>query len=136
MSLICESPPLFSNSDSAPSTSSTSGAEVVRAIGIIDPSWSRVPPAPVVGAISDTYFSPSNEVCWTAAAELAGSLTEPLTSTTTFAHHWVDPLSGLRQSCNETLVTLPIETSSTLTADCGTRSRTLANWMVTEYGWL
>ena len=71
-----------------------------------------------------TYFSPSSDVICTEATALAGRLTSPRTFTVTTA---VQPSSL-------TLSTLPTGTSLTFTADCGTRSRTLANWILILYG--
>ena len=64
------------------------------------------------------------------ARAFSGRCTEPLTVDVDLG----DPLAAVRRR-SEIEVTLPTATSLTLTADCGTRSSTSANSMVTVYGW-
>ena len=56
-------PPPFSSSDSAPSTSSTSGALPVRDSGMTAPFASAAPAGWLSGWRGSTNFSPSSEVC-------------------------------------------------------------------------
>ena len=78
-------PPPLSSIDNAPSTSSTSVLRLVRDSGMVAPSASRSDAAPVAGAVSSTYFSPSRLDCFSRADALAGSRTEPLTRMVTRA---------------------------------------------------
>src|SRR4051812_3937363 len=124
---IWVSPPWLSSSDSAPSTCSASAADLVSSKEICAPSWSRWGDASAAaGAMSATYFSPNREVCWISACEFAGSFTSPFTLIFTLAHHCLVAVPETLQSVSEMAVTLPSATSLTLTADCGTRSRTSA----------
>ncbi len=81
----------------------------------------RRPPS---GGSRETNFSPRRLVCRILATALPGSSTSPRTSTVTTA---VDRRASMSS-------TLPTVTSSTLTADCGTRSSTSRNCTFTEYG--
>jgi hypothetical protein len=114
-------PPPLSSADSADSTSSTSGLRPLRDKGITSPSRSRPTGVPSGGSASATYFSPSMLVCRSPATALAGSFTESATRRRTLAC----------QPSSSTFSTAPTVTLSTLTADCGTRSRTSRNSTVT-----
>jgi hypothetical protein len=110
-------PPPLSTRLSAPSTSSISGLRPLRSSGITSPLRSSVGLGSVGGAERETNFSPSRLVCRICAVALAGSLVSRRISTVTSAC----------PSTSFTSVTLPTETSSTLTAESGTRSRTSGN---------
>jgi len=92
----------------------------VRLIGMCAPSASVPSDWPMGGAML-TYFSPSNDVCCTAARALAGRCTFLLICTVTLAF----------QPSRLIDFTLPTATSLTLTLDCGTKSRTSRNSIVT-----
>ena len=98
-----------------------SALRVVRASGIVAPSR-RVPTASG-GRSMLTNFSPSRLVCRSAAVAFSGRTTSLFRLTTMCA---TNPLSSM-------VVTEPIVTSLTLTADWGTRSKTSLNSMLTSY---
>ncbi len=114
--LVFSRPPPLNRSEAAPSTSSSSGLRPERDNGILSPDLS-VPIPPDGGAPSDTNFSPRRLVWRIVAIALAGNLASRLILRSMTA---VQPLSLM-------LVTLPTVTSLTLTALCGTRSRTSRN---------
>ena len=109
ITLSWATPPPLSSSDSALSTSSTSGLRPVRASGMLSPSPRRPSGAVDGGAESWTYFSPSSEVCLSSATALSGRSTFLGSRSVTRA---VQPFSSI-------FSTEPTVTWSTLTDDCG-----------------
>lgn len=124
---IWATPPPLSSSESAPKTSSISGAMVESASGITAPSRSAPAGDCTSGGASSTNFSPRMLDCRSRAIAFAGSLTSPLIRSVT---------SALRPSAaSSTCSTLPTATSLTLTPDCGTRSSTFGKLALTVNGW-
>jgi len=110
-------PPPLSSADSAVNTSSTSGTREVLSTAMVSPSFSS--PCGTSGRSSSTNFSPSRLVWRTRAVALRGSRTDFFTRSVTLALN----VAG----SSAILSTSPTDTSSTLTADCGTRSSTSSN---------
>ena len=124
--MICSwaTPPPLSSSESADRTSSTSTLLVVRDSGISSPlsSLPRGFSSPV-GGESETNFSPSRLVWRIVARALSGRSRLFGSLTRTLATY----------PSSQTFSTVPTVTSSTLTDDFGTRSRTSENSTVTVY---
>jgi hypothetical protein len=81
------------------------------------------PGAGFSGGSSSTNFSPSRLVVRTRACASGGNATSPLTATVT---------SAVQSGPTAMSVTVPTDTSATFTSDCGTRSTTSVNSMVSR----
>jgi hypothetical protein len=89
---------------------------------MVAPSAIR-PGAGLRGGSSSTNFSPSRLVVRTRASASGGSATSPLTRTVT---------SAVQSGPTRMSLTVPTGTSATFTSDCGTRSMTSVNSIVSR----